>query len=64
MDEVNQFFLDILEERICKIGILREVKIFVEFSIKSLFLIWDEENEVVVIISLISSFLKISINFF
>jgi len=34
------------------------VKIFLEFSIKSLFFIWDEENEVVVIISLISSFLK------
>ena len=64
IDEFNHFFLDLLEERSCKIGILREVKIFVEFSIKSLFLIWDEENEVVVIISLISSFLKMSINFF
>jgi len=39
MDEFNQFFLDILEERSCKIGIFREVKIFVELSIKSLFLI-------------------------
>ena len=39
MDEFNQFFLDLFEERSCKIGILREVKIFVEFSINSLFLI-------------------------
>ena len=64
MDEFNQFFLDLFEERSCKIGILREVKIFVEFSIKSLFFICDEENEVVVIIILISSLLKISIHFF
>ena len=55
MDEFNQFFLDLLEERSCKIGIFREVKIFVEVSIKSLFFIWDEENEVVVIITLIFS---------
>jgi len=39
MEEFNQLFLDLLEERSCKIGILREVKIFEEFSIKSLFLI-------------------------
>jgi len=39
MDEFNQIFLDLLEDRSCKIGILREVKIFVEFSINSLLLI-------------------------
>jgi len=39
MDESNQFFFDLLEERSCNFGILRELKIFVEFSIKSLFLI-------------------------